>query len=178
MGGNHHKHTLFEQYYDRVYRIAYFIVRDAYFAQDIAQETFIKAFRNIADCPDGEKAGAWLSTIAARTAIDHRRLQKRRNTFPTDNVIIESMASYDETAASVESEVETTMMVELVLKQIEELDPELREMMVLKYLCEFKDTEIAEAMQMKIGSVKSKIFRVKTKLRSLLEVKNGADGDR
>lgn len=45
---------LFELFYERVYKTAYYIVKDANTAQDIVQETFIKAFRNIEDCPDGE----------------------------------------------------------------------------------------------------------------------------
>lgn len=141
MGVNRLKRILFELFYDRVYKTAYYIVEDSYLAQDITQETFIKAFRHIEDCPDGSKAGAWSSTIATRTAIDHVRLQKRRNVFSADNVLIENVAFQDERVKSVEAEVETSMMVEQVLEQLRTLDPELREMIVLKHMCGLKDKE-------------------------------------
>lgn len=178
MGVNHHQRILFELFYDRVYKTAYYIVKDVYLAQDITQETFIKAFRHIENCPDGEKAGAWLSTIATRTAIDYIRLQKRRNDFPTDNIFIENVSFHDETAMSVETEVEISVMLENVLKQMHALDPELQEVIVLKYMCELKDTEIAEVMKMKVGTVKSRIYRAKNKLRSIIEEKNVSDGER
>lgn len=146
MSVEENKRILFELFYDRVYKIAYFIVKDPHVAQDIVQETFIKAFRNIEDCPNGEKAGAWLSTIATRTAIDHIRSQKRRNTLPADHVIIDEAVLYKEDTP-VETEVEKELMVEHILDQLETMDPEQREIIMLKYLYELKDRGIAELLK-------------------------------
>ncbi|KXG43750.1 RNA polymerase sigma factor [Tepidibacillus decaturensis] len=68
--------VIFEMFYHRVYNTAYFIIQDRHLAQDVVQETFFKAFQNMHKVEDGHKLGAWLGTIATRTAIDFLRKVK------------------------------------------------------------------------------------------------------
>ncbi|WP_261796017.1 RNA polymerase sigma factor [Numidum massiliense] len=168
---------LFEMFYQRVYKTAYYIVKDEHLAQDVLQDTFIKAFRHIEQCPDGERAGAWLATIASRTAIDYIRKQKRRNALPFDNVLIENNAFQREVASSVEQTVEDAFAIEEILREIDSLDADSRVVLILKYLHELKDQEIAEALDVKLGTVKSRIFRAKQKLSAILQKNRLMDGE-
>ena len=83
---------IFEQYYKRVYYAAYWVIKDQDLAEDIAQETFMKAFKNLHTVQDVEKIGAWLSIIATRTAIDHLRRLNKWNDFTTSDVYIDTEA--------------------------------------------------------------------------------------
>ncbi len=69
---------IYSLYHQRVYHAAQKVLRDPQLAEDAAQETFIKAYRNLDKLEDVSKAGAWLATIASRTAIDMLRKEGKR----------------------------------------------------------------------------------------------------
>lgn len=168
---------LYEMFYDRVYKSAYFITRDPYLAQDAVQETFLKAFRNINDVEDGGKMGAWLSIIATRTSIDLMRKQKRWNGTPTEDVILEK-GYLKEEINTVEEEFEITWLKERITEEITGLKPEYKEVLLLKYQHGLKDAEIAQLLGEKVGAIKSRIHRGRQKLKSVLKPElNVVDGD-
>ncbi|WP_449537688.1 RNA polymerase sigma factor [Ferdinandcohnia sp. Marseille-Q9671] len=161
---------IYDLFYDRVYRDAYFVTRDKYLAEDVVQDTFIKAFRDIESLRDKSKMGAWLSTIATRTAIDLIRKQKVWNGIPTEDVYLE--IDKNNHSKSVELEVEIKLMVEEVEVVLSEMNVEHREILLLKYIHELKDKEISELLNLKEGTVKSRIFRAKKELRNIVGSKN------
>jgi RNA polymerase sigma-70 factor (ECF subfamily) len=168
---------LYDMFYERVYKSAYFITRDPYLAQDAVQETFIKAFRNINDIEDGGKMGAWLSTIATRTSIDLMRKQKRWNGTPTEDVILETGILKEE-GTSIEEEYEFVWLKERITEIITELKPEYREVLLLKFQHGLKDEEIAQLLGEKIGTIKSRIHRGRQRLKTVIKPElNVADGD-
>lgn len=72
--------VLFKMFYSKVVQAAYYIVKDHALAEDIAQETFEKAFKRIYTLKDEAKAEAWFIQIAKRTAIDYlRKMNKERD---------------------------------------------------------------------------------------------------
>jgi RNA polymerase sigma factor (sigma-70 family) len=168
---------LYEMFHDRVYKSAYFVTRDPFLAQDAVQETFLKAFRNINDVEDGGKMGAWLSTIATRTSIDLMRKQKRWNGTPTEDVILE-MGNVKEGLSSVEEEFEIAWLQERISEEITGLKPEYKEALLLKYQHGLKDEEIAQLLEEKVGTIKSRVHRGRQKLKSVLKPElNVVDGD-
>ncbi|MDR4887406.1 RNA polymerase sigma factor [Fredinandcohnia sp. QZ13] len=161
---------IYDLFYDRVYHDAYFITRDPYLAQDVVQDTFMKAFRDLDSLRDRSKMGAWLSTIASRTAIDLIRKQKVWNGIPTEDVYLEK--DKNNHSNPVEMEVEVKLMLKEVGEVLSEISVEHREILLLKYIHELKEKEIAELLNLKEGTVKSRIFRAKKELRNLLIGKN------
>jgi RNA polymerase sigma factor (sigma-70 family) len=157
---------IYDLFYDRVYHDAYFVTRDKHLAQDVVQDTFIKAFRDLDSLKDKSKMGAWLSTIASRTAIDLIRKQKVWNGIPTEDVFLEK--DKDNITNPVEIEVEAKLMLQEVGEVLSEISIEHREIMLLKYIHELKDKEIAELLNIKEGTVKSRIFRAKKELRNII----------
>jgi RNA polymerase sigma factor (sigma-70 family) len=169
---------LYEMFYQRVYRTAYYITKDHHLAQDILQETFIKAFNHMDQLEDGENVGAWLTTITSRTAIDYLRKQKRWNDMPADNVLLEKETAITLIiSSSVKTEMEEGWLKEDLQCMIDKLSPNYRAVIILKYIHEFKDQEIAEILNESIGTVKSRIHRAKHKLKSLVLGSDALDGD-
>lgn len=160
---------IYDLFYDRVYRDAFFVIKDQHLAQDIVQDTFVKAYKYMDRLHNKEKMGAWLSTIATRTAIDLIRKQKSWNGIPTEDLILDYVRSQKDTAASVESLVEQDLRQEAIIGKIAELKPEYREVMVLKYVHELKDKEISAFTDLKEGTIKSRIHRAKKELKAKIE---------
>jgi RNA polymerase sigma factor (sigma-70 family) len=159
---------IFEMFYHRVYNSAYFIVQDQHLAQDIVQETFLKAFQRIDTVKDGEKLGAWLGAIATRTSIDFLRKLKRID-IPTENVYIDNEVTNNPNfSSSIEELVENKYVKALLYQNISELKPEHKEVLLLKYEYDLKDKEIAKLLGIKVSTAKSRIHRGKTRLRDLL----------
>lgn len=170
--------VIFDMFYHRIYNTAYFIIQDRHLAQDVVQETFIKAFRHIDQVQDGKKIGAWLATIATRTAIDFLRKIKRQNDTPTEDVYIDEEVSKDQMkSSSVEKIAEDRFLKSLIKQNITKLKPEYKDVLVLKYEYSLKDEEIAETLELGISAVKSRLHRARLKLRTVLdeqpEVRNG-----
>jgi RNA polymerase sigma factor (sigma-70 family) len=159
---------IYEMFQKRVYQTAYYITKDVHLAQDITQETFIKALRNIHRLTDKEKVGAWLFTIATRTAIDVLRKQNKYS-ISFDEAIIEGEAYHSQAASTVEFEVERLLEKEELWSHIEKLSPDYRAVIVLKYIHDFKDEEIAETLDCSVGTIKSRLHRAKKKLYTLMD---------
>lgn len=157
------KRVIYEMFYDRVYRSAYYMLRDAHLAQDVLQESFIKAFRNLHKLEDGAQLEPWLMTIVRHTAIDFLRKQYKRNEMSFDNVIIDNTEHRD----SVEETVDLKMTVEHVRNEIQKMKSEYREVLRLKYQRGLQDKEIAACLDVSLGTVKSRLFRARNKLREL-----------
>ncbi|WP_283154095.1 RNA polymerase sigma factor [Guptibacillus hwajinpoensis] len=68
---------IFTKYYNRVYYTALSILKDHGLAEDVLQETFLKAYDRLDEVQSERKLGSWLSTIAARKSIDQLRKQKK-----------------------------------------------------------------------------------------------------
>jgi len=161
---------IFEMFYQRVYYTAYYIVQDRELAQDIVQETFLKAFQNMHTVKDGEKLGAWLAAIASRTAIDYvRKIKKWNDVVTEDPIIDEQLSKSDDPYSTVENIVEKKFLKNILLREIDELKPEHKQVLILAYLHDMKYEEIAEALDIKVTMVKTRIHRAKLKLREALE---------
>ncbi|WP_226035476.1 RNA polymerase sigma factor [Aquibacillus saliphilus] len=169
---------IFEMFYKRVYNSAYFIVQDKYIAQDIVQETFLKAFQRMDTIKDVDKLGAWLGTIATRTAIDFLRKLKV-NTIPIeDKHLNRNLANENSNYHLIEEEIEYKELKRLLHNSIVKLKPKYREALLLKYEYDFSDKQIAETLNLTISATKSRLHRGKSKLREiLLDSKAFKDGD-
>ncbi|MBE1556249.1 RNA polymerase sigma factor [Sporosarcina limicola] len=163
--------TIFDKYYERVYYAAYYVIKDPDLAQDILQETFMKAFKNMHKVHDEEKIGAWLSTIATRTAIDYYRRMKKRNEFVIEDVLMDTeyVATYLDHISTVETVLEEAQLKAILLEEIDKLKPDHREAVILYYLHDLRYEEIAELLDMNIATVKTRVFRAKKKLKESIE---------
>jgi RNA polymerase sigma factor (sigma-70 family) len=157
------QYTLF---YKRLFLISLSITRDKYLAEDVVQETFIKAMKKADTIENEEKMGAWLSVIATRTAIDFLRRERNRGWIPMEREMLEGLGK--ETKGTVEQEVEHVFLLEQIHLAIKELTLEQQELLMLRLTNGLKETEIADFLQMNPCTVKTKIYRARKKLKLLV----------
>lgn len=167
----HSMKLLYDMFYSHVYKTAFFITKDPQLAEDVLQETFIKVFRNLNKLEDGAKMKTWITTIASRTAIDFIRKKKRGNEFEIENVN-DIKVNFNELAFTVEEEVERSFLSEMIREEIANLPPDYRTVLCMKYIEDLKDQEIANHLQLKVTTVKTRIHRAKKLLKKELESKN------
>lgn len=157
---------LYSLYYKRLFVISYSITRDRFHAEDVVQETFIKALNKAGTIEEQGKMGAWLAVIAARTAIDFIRREKRKKAVPFEHDFLELMGK--ETKQNVEQEVETGLLFEEINEAIGTLPYEQQELLMLKFTKGLKEEEIANVLQLNPNTVKTKIYRARKKLKLLV----------
>jgi RNA polymerase sigma-70 factor (ECF subfamily) len=139
-------------------RYAARVVGDLAEAEDVVQESYVKAYRALAAGRfDGRAAiSTWLYRIVTRTAIDHRRSRRRRETY-TD-VVPEGSLDGSNAADSL-----------VALRELEgllhELPEEQSSALVLQALEGFSNREIAEIMECSEGAVEQRLVRARAALR-------------
>lgn len=159
---------IFEMHYERVYYAAYFVLQDKYLAQDVTQETFLKAFQGMDTLKDGSKLGAWLGTIATRTAIDYLRKIKRRNDVVLEDVYNDE-DHFDHEMPSIEDKIEFQFLEKIIQKNIQVLEPpSYREVLLLRYEYGLQDKEIAEALGISVAAAKGRLHRARKRLKEVL----------
>ncbi len=171
------------KYQRRIQRLVGRMVRDVDLVEDIAQETFIRAYRALHQFRGDAQFYTWLYRIAVNTAKKFL-LELKRN--PTMSESFLSSSEDDETSApKYEPSTEETPESELAAKEIagvvntamDALPEELRQAVTLREIEGLSYEEIALAMDCPIGTVRSRIFRareaISAKVRPLLEKQTG-----
>jgi RNA polymerase sigma factor (sigma-70 family) len=153
-----------------LFHIAFGITRDYHLAQDVVQETLIKAFRKIDTVVEDAKLRSWLTSIAQRTAIDFVRKEKRRNEVLDTDVSYQEMASHK----NVEEEVNHLLLQNEISKAFDVLNTNQRSVLHLKIVEGMKEREIAEVLHLNQNNVKTVLYRARRKLSMYLAEKNYA----
>ena len=171
---------LVRKYQHRVAAVVGRYVRDWSECQDIAQETFIRAYRAIGSFRGDAQFYTWLHRIAINTAKNHLVASNRRP--PTDDVGLED-AEYFEGGHGLrdhdtpERELMRQQMEQTVLRAVQALPEELRTAITLREVEGLSYEAIAERMDCPIGTVRSRIFRAREAIdRKLSEVFEGGLG--
>ncbi len=142
--------ALFRLHWPKAHRAAYLVVHDAAAAEDIAQEAFLAAVRNLDRFDRGRPFGPWLHRIVVNRAIDWTRArQLRAETELVDGVATEDGGSLDES----------------LLGALAALPPDHRAVIVLRHLLEYTPGEIAELLGLPRGTVNSRLRRGLDSLR-------------
>lgn len=152
----------YEQYKDKVYTYLYYRTnQDALLAEDLAADTFLKAFNNYAKFESKKSFSAWIFTIARNTFWYHFRTDK-----PTD-----LLGDGDEIPIPADflSALDNAFEKDrLLAKALNELPLKQKEILVLKYMQDLSNEEIAEALQTSNNNVRQKIHYAKQKLKQVL----------
>lgn len=152
---------IYQTYYAVIYRIALRMTKDPHLAEDIAQETFLKAFLKMDTIFEKEKLKNWLSSIARRTAID-LFLRKKRNEISIEEQLVADGRE------QLEDTIDYSLLKEKTKLLVSGLKSDYREIMMLKLFLEMKDQEIAEYLSLNLSTVKTKIHRARKELKAAL----------
>ena len=164
MGGKIDFGAIYEQYHRDVYHFALYYTNNRQEAEDITQETFIKAMRKIESLQDLDKLKPWLLSIARHTAIDVRRKRKFVALFP-DWVSDKA----DEGSKTVEEQVEDKGDWQELQAALLKLKPHYRAIVILRGLKELTVEETALALHCGERKVRVDYHRALNKLRKLVE---------
>jgi len=139
-------------------------------AEDILQDVFIKAYRNINGYNPKYKFSSWIYRIAHNESISFLRKNKRNVEVVHDTEIFDNIPSDIDIEDEFLKEMKSTQVKELLSK----LDSKYREVLILRYFEEMEYNEISEILHISSGTVASLINRGKEKFKILIE-KYGKD---
>jgi RNA polymerase sigma-70 factor (ECF subfamily) len=152
---------LVKHYHADLYRYGYWLCKDAHIAQDLVQETFLRAWKSLDSLLDVKAAKAWLFTILRRE--NARRFERKQFAFDDD-------AEQDSLADTQQSSAEQQYDNQLVRQHLAALPEEYREPLVLQALGGFSSDEIASLLQLNVNTVNTRLFRARKLLRASLDV--------
>ncbi|HYX40413.1 MAG TPA: sigma-70 family RNA polymerase sigma factor [Pyrinomonadaceae bacterium] len=154
----------------RIFALTYGILSREEDARDATQETFIAAFRNLSGFRGDAKVSSWLHRIAVNQCITRQRRAKVRGETSLEGAAEDNgtqfAAPLHESPARI---VEGRERTEAIRRAVDALPPELREVLVLKEFEELTFQEIADALQVPLSTVKSRLYTALKQLRLRLE---------
>jgi len=155
---------IMQKYQQAVFNTIYRYIGSRDDVQDLAQEIFIKVWRNAAKFKGKSKFSTWLYRIVVNHCINYRRRRRK------DHVSLDEMTEKGQTpeALKVEPDWEARQRVEKVRKAVGELPDRQRMALVLSQFEGRSYKEIAEIMKVSLSSVESLIFRARSKLKQQL----------
>jgi len=163
-GGNSSKlSVLVKRYHRTLCEKAYWITKDKELAKDIAQESWITILNKLHTLKDVDKFKNWALRIIYTKAIDSIKLKK-----------IEKNLSDFRTVFTIEQQSdgnEKSLLLTKILKAIKKLPEDKQNIIRLFYHEDYSITEIATFLDIPIGTVKSRLFKAREKLKSLLNCK-------
>lgn len=159
---------------DAVYRFSIRLTRgDEDAAEDLVQETFLRAHRFWHTFERGTNAKSWLFTICRNTYLkEKQRLRSRREQPASDlDARVEALSAasaFERATTSPEEDLFNRLIDDQVVSAIDALPDEYREVLVLSDLGDLKYAEIAEVLDIPIGTVRSRLFRARSRLQERL----------
>jgi RNA polymerase sigma-70 factor (ECF subfamily) len=170
---------LAREYQRRVYTLALHFCRNAEDAEDLSQEVWLKAFKNIRGFRGESSFYTWLRHIVVNTFLNHRRsmtltLDGERKTLRAEGLDAAEALSAPAGGAWAEDIFERSLLVGRVLDALGELTPQQRLVFLLKHREGLTYQEIADSFGCSAGTVKKSLFRTVLKLRAALGVEQEA----
>lgn len=156
---------VYSRYSKAMYNVAYRIVKDVHYAEDVMQEGFLKAFLKIDDYKQEVAFGAWLKRIIINYSID---FYKKNSRFRTDD--FEMVVHKVDDGSGAEAEIDFRhLKAEQVLQTIESLKDNYRMILTLFFIEGYDQEEITEIMNISYANCRTTISRAKESLRKKLE---------
>lgn len=161
---------LLDTFWDDVYGFQLKRTENENDAEDIAIQTFSKAFDKIDTFDDNYKFKTWLITISKNIHIDLIRKEKSKvsSSFHSDE---ESMNQILDDSPSPEDKIITEQNLAKLLKDIKKLKPDYRKVIHLRYFQELSYKEISEELKEPVNNVKVKLLRAKKLLAEIIKKK-------
>ncbi|HAR20792.1 MAG TPA: RNA polymerase subunit sigma-24 [Cytophagales bacterium] len=161
---------LLQRHKSKVFTTILVIVRDRYVAEDLFQDTFIKALRLLREskyCEDG-KFLPWIVRVAKNMAIDHIRKSKRQPLIVMDSgsPFFSSFHFADSNAESVQIELDESATVRKLISQLSE---EQRDVLIMRHFADMSFKEIADATGVSINTALGRMRYALLNLRKLLD---------
>lgn len=156
-------------YYQPLYRFGYSLAKNEHEASDLVQQTFFIYAEKGDSVRDPSKVKSWLFTTLYREFLRRRRKDQRME--PLDPEILEAVGG------SVDPKMRRKMDATLAVEALQEVDPVYREPLSLFYIKDLSYKEIAEVLDVPIGTIMSRLSRGKAQLRDIFKRKAAETSD-
>ncbi len=163
-GGESAYRTLVERHGRNVFRLAFRMTQNEQDAEDVVQETFLRAYRNIGSFRVESSFGTWLYRIAANCSLDFVRARERRRTNPMPETDVFPAPHPEPERLAYSGELR-----DRIASALGELSPMERAAFSLRHFDGLSIDEISRRLGPSGGAIKNSIFRAATKLRQALE---------
>ena len=160
--------SFFEEHYDRIYRYVLGMVHDPTEAEDLTQETFLRAYRQRDSLREAGALVAWLYRIATHVSLDRWRQRARRTPRESDSDVDE-IDLPDPDAPSLQQSLEQSEMSECVQQYLANLPDAYRAVILLHDLHGLTGSEIAETLDLPLATVKIRLHRARRRLQATLQ---------
>jgi RNA polymerase sigma-70 factor (ECF subfamily) len=167
---------LMRRYNQRVFRAARSVLRDDAEAQDVVQETFVRAFRHLDEFEGRSSVGTWLTRIAVNEALS--RLRRSRLFGPLDNQTNRQEGGFNSVESNQPGPEDQTSSRELrsvLISAIDSLSEEFRTVFMLREIEGLSTLETAEILQVSPEAVRVRFHRARLALRRQVEKQVGKE---
>ena len=154
-----------------VYNLALKMLGNPEDAMDASQECFLRAFRSLAGFQGDSRYSVWLYRMTSNVCIDFLRKKKRRAEVPlavSDEDDEERELEIPDERFSPEAAFDKAERVRAVREGLQKLPEEYRRILTLREIGGLSYEELADALELELGTVKSKLFRARKKLCEIL----------
>jgi RNA polymerase sigma-70 factor (ECF subfamily) len=163
---------LIKKYQRRIFHLIYRITQDPTVVEPIAQEVFLKAYRSITSFRGSSQFYTWLYRIAVNTSLSHikkesveeNRERSLEHDLHASILQSESLKTEDPEELFIRKE-----FLKHLLDSLRRLPEDLRTAVILREFSGLNYEEISEVMEIPLGTVRSRIFRARARLREMLE---------
>jgi RNA polymerase sigma-70 factor (ECF subfamily) len=160
-------------YHAGVYNLAYGILSDSADAADVTQEVFLRAFRGIRGFRQGSSLKTWLYRISVRQALNHRRWcwrhHRQQVSIDAEEEGKNPALDLKDSEASPLEQCETREMQATVRRALSQVPDAFRSAVILRDLEGLSYEEVAEVLEVSVGTVKSRILRGRRLLKEILD---------
>ena len=166
---------LLNRHKDRLYSYIFFLVRSREVAEDIFQETFVKAIVNMQQgryTADDNKFYAWLTRIAHNLVIDLFRQERNENQISNDEVDIDLFNNQAYSEGTIESRIVNTQVLKDVRRLIDYLPDNQREVIYMRFYQSLSFKDIATITGVSINTALGRVRYATLNMRRIAEEKN------
>lgn len=154
--------TLYERYYQGIYRYVYYRVGDSALAEDLTGDIFVKMLHGIESYSiQGVPFSAWLYRIARNRIIDHLRRRPTKTDVSLEEARVDAIASSDK-------DLDQALQRDELLKAVQVLTNEQRQVIILKFIDDLDNATIARVLGKTEGAIKSLQHRALDTLRQVM----------
>ena len=172
---------IMRRYNQRLFRVARSILNDEDEAQDVLQETYIRAFEHLGEFEGRAKFSTWLTRIAVYEASARRRKRRRLRLIDTDmdTDAQEGLQMFpDRPNQSGEGEASTRELGQVLVDAVDALPDELRAVFVIRVVEGLDTDQAAQCLELTESNVKVRLHRARTLLRTSIDRKIGEEARR
>ena len=159
---------LVDRHRQRIYGLCCRILRDPEDAEDAAQEAFVKAYRRLDSFRGDSQFFTWLYRVATNVANDHYQARRRRRAVESADVAVREPVRHDDRDRP-DRALERQDLREAARRALDRVPPLFRTVLVLREYESLEYREIAEVLNISVGTVMSRLFRARLRFKKAME---------